>query len=200
MQNNPDNSTTGLAFSLEELNKELGIDTEDANASSSNASSTNASSPSNKSFLTKQYTLFSLPFVSVYLQGVIPTSSLESLDASLKAVKVRAINHPSRQAAPQVTSTIIDSLKMYSSQLYSSEHKQWHIDIVKKAAALGIAVDPNKCLKREAAIKTFEEYQAALIDFLLANNYSSPEEYLNKENKGAQQFTANDIDNLELDF
>lgn len=194
MQNNIDKPIASLAFSLDDLNRELGIGIEDETAIPANTPATN------KSFLTKQYTLFSLPFVSVYLQGVIPTPNLESLDASLKAVKVRPINHPSRQAAPQVTTLIINRLKEFSSQLYSSEYKQWHIDLVKKAAALGIAVDPNKCLKREAAIKTFEEYQAALIDFLLANSYTSPEEYLNKESKGVQQFTANDIDNLELDF
>lgn len=196
------NDETFIPISLEAINKELGIPSE-ADASAIEEALQLSKTPATKlvgSFLTKQFTLFSLPIVSVYLQGVLPSAALNSFEEAIKHAKVRPINNPTRKALPEKTEPLIANIKTNFSRLYSAQGKEWHLAVVKEAMSLGLKVDPSKCLKKESAIKAFEAYQSALIDFLIAENYSTPEDYLARNKEASQDFSLTDLESLELDF
>lgn len=190
----PQDSFTPI--SLEDINKELGISQEQEALQLSKTPATKLVG----SFLTKQFTLFSLPIVSVYLQGVLPSEALNSFEEAIKHAKVRPINNPTRKALPTKTEPLIANIKTNFSRLYSAQSKEWHLAIVKEAMSLGLKVDPSKCLKKESAIKAFEAYQSALIDFLIAEGYSTPEDYLARNKEASQDFSLADLEGLELDF
>lgn len=130
------------------------------------------------SFLTKQYPIFSTSHFIIYLQGVLPTvakaASPESLiEEAFKSANSRLLGRKDFSNDLKIT---INNIIAQKDLLYSN--KDAHTSILRILLEHGLQLDKAKVANRAAVLTTIDNYLADLVNFLVAEGYSSPEEYL----------------------
>lgn len=187
--------STGLSES--ELLLELGCAPSTSNRAETNKAATIANKKG--SFLTKQYPIFSTSHFIIYLQGVLPavanaTNPDELIAEAFKCANSRILG---RKDFPPLLKIDINKIIEHKSKLYTD--KAFHTSILQTLLERGLVLDKAKVANRAAVLSTIDTYLADLVNFLLSENFNSPEEYLaSKSNKGniGPALTASDLASL----
>lgn len=131
-----------------------------------------------KSFLTRNYTLFSTPYFRIYLQGVKDVDDLQEDDiySFLKLCTVVPINYRGTlnlQIQEFIENTIESKsyLKFYTDKAF---HKAWVEELIR----LGGKVDRAKVANRAKVLQTIRDYLVTLETFLVKKGYESTKQYL----------------------
>lgn len=151
-------------------------------------------------FLTKQYTLFSTPAFTIYLQGVLPTltnSTPENiLEAAFNAATVRRIARgmPTTSQGKLAVEAAIEAKPSYYT------NKEVHKEAVSRLASNGIVLDKDKVVNRAFPLAAIDAYLSDLAEFLISKGFDSPEAYLAAQQaKESSKLTANDINSIDWD-
>ena len=141
-------------------------------------------------FLTKQFTLWSCPALTIYLQGVhtFPSSTpqAELVYAAFASSTARRIH----KGALTATAATIEDIAKNKTLLYTN--KEWHMNAVRSLLEGGMRLEVTKVAHKPTVEASIEAYMDALAEFLTASGYDSPEAYL-----AAKAATTDNILTLE---
>lgn len=184
-----------ITLSMDDLAAELSLPAETNKPSST--------SPGTKParFLMQHFVLFSTPLFNVFIQGVlpIPTSGFTLVDYLASAV-VKANGHPFTKEAPSITAALLEETRTKRTKLFSSEGKDWHLDLVARINN-HVKIDPTKCLQKQRALDSIAAYEEALATFLVDNGYDSPIAWIEAHGKQINLgIGALDLNQLGKDF
>lgn len=184
-----------ITLSLDDLAAELSLPVE------SNKPSPTSLAAKSTSFLMKHFVLFSTPLFNIFIQGVlpIPASGFTLVDY-LSSATVKANGHPFSKEAPSITAAFLEEVKAKRTRLFSTEGKEWHLDLVARINN-HVKIDPTKCLQKQRALDSIAAYEEALATFLVDNGYDSPTDWLASHNKPTNLgIGALDLNQLGKDF
>ncbi len=183
-------------LSADDLAAQLGIS---SNPSNSIADKNLAQAEKNK-FLTKQYTLFSTPAFTIYLQGVLlvvaNASYANILEAAFNAATVRRIARgmPTTSQGKLAVEAAIEAKPSYYT------NKEVHKEAVSRLASNGIVLDKDKVVNRAFPLVAIDAYLSDLAEFLVSRGFDNPEAYLAAQQaKESSKLTQADINTIDWD-
>ena len=173
-------------LTADDLYKSLGLSTEPDKVKAEKKQ------PAKSKFLTNQYVLFSTPILIIYLQGVLPSvaNSPESdqIRVAFEQAKKRKLTTGRAEAQLAMADYLVNGgYKL----LYTNpeEHKR----LLGKMIELGLSLQVDKVASRTAVTATINKYLDDLANFLATYGYSSPEDYLIKTSKEANELSSADM-------
>lgn len=140
-------------------------------------------------FLTNQYVLFSTPILIIYLQGVLPVVANSPEEDIVRVAFQEAKKRKLTTGRTPEQLALADYLiKGAYKNLYTNpaEHKR----LLAAMMEVGLTLQTDKVASRTAVTATINKYLDDLANFLAAEGYSSPEDYLIKTAKETNELSS----------